>query len=101
MRNSVLPARRFSGAASAARLVQDKKKGARGTLFRTICGALLAVALTELVDLLGGLQDVLLAGVKRMRLAGDFQLQQRILVTVFPLDGFSGGHGRLGQNGEI
>ena len=45
-----------------------QKKGCLGTLFGTVYG-LLAVALTELVDLFGGLQNMLLAGVKRMRLA--------------------------------
>ena len=78
-----------------------KKKGCRGTLFRYLCSGLLAVALTELVDLLGGLQDVLLAGVKRVRLAGNLELQQRVLVAVFPLDSVAGRYRGLGQDGEI
>jgi len=44
-----------------------RKKGCLGTLFEFLNSqagsSLLAVALTELVDLLGGLQDVLLAGI--------------------------------------
>ena len=83
-----------------------QKKGCRGTLFDllgvepALC-LLAAVALTELVDLFGGLQDVLLTGVKRMRLARNFKLQQRVFVSVFPLDGFARGYRRFGQNGEI
>ena len=60
-----------------------------------------AVALTELVDLLGGLQDVLLAGVERVRLARDFELQQRAFLAVFPLDGVASRYRRPGQDGEI
>ena len=83
-----------------------QKKGCLRTLFcvsaRRILGQeLLAVTLTELVHLLGGLQDVLLAGVKRVRLAGNFQFQQRVFVAVFPLDGFTGRDRGLRQNGEF
>lgn len=60
-----------------------------------------AVALTELVDLFCGLQDVLLAGVKWMRLAGNFEFQQWIFVTVFPFDGFARGYGRTCQYCEF
>lgn len=55
------------------RLIQGKKKGAHAPFFESwsILTRLLfvTVALTEFVDLLGGLQDVLLTGVKRMGLA--------------------------------
>ena len=54
-------------------LIQGKKKGAHAPFFESwsILTRLLfvTVALTEFVDLLGGLQDVLLTGVKRMGLA--------------------------------
>ena len=60
-----------------------------------------AVALAELVDLLGGLQYVLLAGVERVRRARDFELDQRVLVAVFPLDSIFGGRGGFCQDGEI
>jgi len=83
------------------RFIQDKKKGCRGHPFRNQYSRLLAVALTELVDLFRGLQNVLLARVKRMRLARNFKLQQWILFTVFPLDCFPGRNGRLGQDRKI
>ena len=51
-------------------LIQGEKKGAWAPFSKTsgqLNGfGLLAVALAELVDLLGGLQDVLLAGIKRV-----------------------------------
>ena len=90
----------------AMTLNSRQKKGAPGHLFEFLSALalgelLLAVALAKLVDLLGGLQDVLLAGVERVRLAGNFKLQQRVLVSVFPLDGFPGGHGGAGQDRKI
>ncbi len=60
-----------------------------------------AVALAELVNLLRGLQDVLLTGVKRVRLARNLQFQQWVFVAVFPLDGIPGGRGRFRQDREI
>lgn len=69
--------------------------------FRKRFSHLLAVALTELVDLFRGLQNVLLARVKRVRLARNFKFQQWILVTVFPLDGFPGRDGRPGQDRKL
>ena len=51
-----------------------QKIGCLDTLFKILPRLLITVALTELVDLLGGLQDVLLTGVKRMRLARNFKL---------------------------
>ncbi len=81
-------------------LYSRQKKRCLSTLCKYGC-RLLAVTLTKLVDLLGSLQNVLLAGVERMRLARDFQLQQRVLVSVFPLDGFSGGYGGLRQDGKL
>ena len=62
---------------------------------------LLAVALTELVYLLGGLQYVLLTGVERMGLARNFKLEQRVLLAVFPGDGFTRGYGRSRQNRKV
>ena len=55
------------------RLIQGKKKGAHAPFseswFEVSQLLFVAVTLAELVDLLGGLQNVLLTGVKRMRLA--------------------------------
>jgi hypothetical protein len=45
-----------------------QKKGCQGTLFENH-DSLLAVALTELVDLFCGLQNVLLTGIEGVRLA--------------------------------
>ena len=84
----------------AQRYIQGVKKGARSTLFR-IRTALLAVTLAELVDLPRGLQDMLFAGVKRMRIARDLEFDERVLVTVFPLDGVTRGHGGARQDREI
>ena len=69
--------------------------------FVTFNSIFLAVASTKLIDLFSGLQDVLFAGVKRMRLAGNFELQQRIFVTVFPFNSFPCRYGGAGQNCEI
>src|SRR6187402_1853010 len=55
---------------------------------------LLAVALTELVDAAADVQRLLLAGVERVRVARDIELDHRVFVTVFPLDRFLAGHGR-------
>jgi hypothetical protein len=57
-----------------AELCSRQKKGCQGTLFG-YCKNLLAVALTELVDLFCGLQDVLLTGIEWVRLARNFKLQ--------------------------
>ena len=55
------------------RLIQGKKKGAHAPFSKSCLKVSLllfvTVTLTEFVDLLSGLQDVLLSGVKRMRLA--------------------------------
>lgn len=72
-----------------------------GHPFRKRISRLLAVALAELVDLFRGLQNVLLARVKRMRLARNFKFQQWILITVFPLYGFPGGNSGPGQDRKI
>ena len=82
------------------RFIQGKKKGARAP-FTKYRNKLLAVALTELVDLFCGLQDVLLTGIEGVRLARNLKFQQWILVTVFPGDGFSGGHGGLCQDRKL
>lgn len=53
--------------------IGTKKKGA-GAPFRISLRLLFAVTLAKFINLFCGLQYVLFAGVKRMRLAGDFQL---------------------------
>src|SRR5579859_3283702 len=62
---------------------------------------LLRVALAELVDATAGVKRLLLAGVERMGVARDIHLDQRVLVTVFPLDGFLGGDRRTRQEREV
>ena len=82
------------------RFIQGKKKGAAAP-FLGYRDKLFAVTLTELVDLFCSLQDVLLAGVERVRLTRDLEFEQGIFVTVFPGDGFPGGHGGLCQDRKI
>ena len=55
----------------------------------------------ETINPSAGIHDLVLASVERVRLAGGFQLDQRILLAVFPLDGFLAAHGRAGQKLEI
>ena len=49
----------------------------------------------------GSVHDFLLTGVERMRVAGDFHLNQRILLAVSPLDRILGGQRGAGQEGKI
>ena len=64
-------------------------------------GCLLAVTLAELVDLARGLQNMLLAGVERVRRAGNLKFDQRIFLAIFPLDLFLGVERGAGQDSEI
>ena len=47
-----------------------------------------AVLLTKLIDTTGGIHELRFSGVEWMRLVADFHLDQWVLVSVFPLDGF-------------
>src|SRR5699024_12421735 len=60
-----------------------------------------AVALAELLDLAGGVENVLLAGVERVCGAGHVQLDQRVLVAVFPGDGVTGFDRGTAEEGEV
>jgi len=62
---------------------------------------LLAVALLETVDAPARIHDLVLTGVERMRLARNFDLDQRIFLAIFPLDGFAGLDGRSGLERKI
>src|SRR6185436_11121089 len=52
-------------------------------------GLLLAVAALELLDPAGGVHDLLLAGVVRVRFGGDLDLDHRIFLAVGPLHGLA------------
>src|SRR5690348_15457418 len=73
--------------------------GAR--LFGGLGRALAGVALLELVDASGGIHDLLLAGVERVRLRGNLDLVDRIFLAVLPLDGLVGRDRRAGDESEI
>src|SRR6056297_4090395 len=62
---------------------------------------LLTVAVAELVHLLAHAALGALAREERVARGGYVDLDQRVLVTVFPLDGLLRLHGRTGQDGEI
>src|SRR5687768_15135942 len=90
----------------ASILPQNRKKPAplpvrafHGTLGRS--GLLLAAealeASVEALDAACGVHDALLARVERVGLGGDFDVDDRVGVAVFPLDGLRGRHGGLGQ----
>ena len=61
----------------------------------------LGVATLELVDPTAGIHNLVLTGVKRVRLAGNIHFHQWVFVTIFPLDGFFGVYGGAGQESEI
>src|SRR5690606_18920269 len=61
---------------------------------------LLRVAALELVDATAGVDDLVLAGVERMRRRGHFDLDQRVLLTVVPFDRLLGGGGQGGAGEE-
>ena len=82
----------------------QKKEQTRACSFSFFAGKILAflsVALVELVHTTCGVDELLLAGVEGMAVAGDFNFDQRVFVAVFPLDGVLRVDGRLGQEGEI
>src|SRR6476620_5384270 len=54
-------------------------------------------ASVEALDAASGVHDALLARVERVGLGGDFDVDDRVGVAVFPLDGLRGRHGGLGQ----
>ena len=56
-----------------------------------------AEACVEALDATCGVHDALLTGVERVRLGRDFNLDDRVLVAVFPLLGLVRGHGGTGQ----
>ena len=64
-------------------------------------GLLFGVALLEAVDAAAGVHDLVLAGVERMRLARHLNLDQRVFVAVFPLDGFLALDGRAGLEDQV
>src|SRR5699024_7673576 len=63
------------------------------------------VAVLELLHAAGGVEDALLAGVERVRSGRDLDVDHRVGVAVFPLDGLlarGGGAGEeLGAGGQI
>src|SRR5688500_18450126 len=54
-------------------------------------------ASVEALDAACGVHDALLARVERVGLRGDFDVDDRVGVAVFPLDGLRGRNGGLGQ----
>ena len=54
-----------------------------------------------LVGMAGRVQNLLLAGVERVRLGRNFDLDQRIFLAIGPFDGFFGADGRAGQEAEV
>src|SRR5258706_6025704 len=63
--------------------------------------ALAGITLLELVDASGGIHDLLLARVERMGFGRDLDLVDRILLAVFPLDGFVGRDRGAGHEAEV
>ena len=57
----------------------------------------LAVLLTELVNSTGRIHELCFTRVEWVRLVADFHLDQWVLVSVFPLDGFFGCGSRTAQ----
>lgn len=56
---------------------------------------------TETIYPARAVQNILLAGIERMRLTADVHTNQRIFLTVFPLDGIVGRDSGTGQESEI
>jgi hypothetical protein len=65
----------------------QKKPASRAGFFDPV-DSLFAVTFLETIDTATGVQNLVLSGVKRVRGTGNLDLYQRVLVTVFPLDGF-------------
>lgn len=59
------------------------------------------VFLIKLVDATGRVNKFHFAGVERMGFTGNFQLHQRIFITIFPHDGFFCRNRRTGEKGVI
>src|SRR5579885_1465799 len=82
-----------------------RSRGTRGARARRNAraqtGLLAAVAATELVDATAGIDDLVLARVERMRVAGDFHLDDRVFLAVFPGDLVLARHRRTRQECEI
>lgn len=62
---------------------------------------LLFVAATELIDTSCCIKEGRFSGVERVRFIGNLKLVQRILIAIFPFNGFFGFYGRTGQEGII
>src|SRR5687768_93214 len=77
------PGSRNNAAASASRPVGGGRVS-RGSMPRGLL-RLLGVAAFELLDAAGGVDDLLLAGVVRVGLGGDLDLDDRIFLAVGPL----------------
>jgi len=72
---------------SAEAIKKARAEQASTSIFQIDC-SLFAVTFFETINTATGIQHLVLAGVKRMRSAGNFNLHQWVFVTVFPLDGF-------------
>src|SRR5688572_12975506 len=99
------PAQSLRASAHGQRLyVHKRKRPPRG---QPLCAQplrrvlLLRVTLAELVHSTAGVDDLVLARVERVRRRADIDLDQRILITVFPLDLLLAAKGRAGQEREI
>lgn len=55
----------------------------------------------ETIHTPGGVHNFLLAGVERMRMAGYFHFDQRIVLAVGPPNGFLGGNRGASEKGEV
>ena len=60
-----------------------------------------AETLAEFLDSTHCVYELLTTGVEGVRGRRDVDVNDGILVTIFPLNGFFGSHGRLSQNGEV
>ena len=83
-----------------------RRKGpSRGSIVpgRPTSSRFLGVAALELLDPAGGVDDLLLAGVERVRLGRHLDLHHRIFLAVRPLHGLAalGVDGRAGQKGVV
>src|SRR5688500_358459 len=77
-----------NASASAASAAAEGGSWRRGSMPPGLLG-LLGVAALELLDAARGIDDLLLAGVVRMRFRRDLDLDDRILLAVLPLHGFA------------